>query len=96
MTTQPEVRRWGDSEFQVLGTLREWSIIDRLRDIKVPTLLINGAEDYTQDICVEPFQKGIGEELTTWVKFHYSSHMPFWEEPEKYLQTVRDFLLNNE
>lgn len=88
---RPRVRL-GPSEFDITGTLKNWSVIDKLSNIKVPTLLVNGAEDEAQDVCVAPFQKVIGEELVKWVKFEKSSHVPFWEEQEAYLKTVSEFL----
>ena len=84
--------RLGPSEFDITGTLKTWTIVDRLYKIKVPTLLINGAEDEAQDVCVAPFAEGIDASLVKWVKFEKSSHLPFWEEKDAYLQTVTDFL----
>ncbi len=35
----------GPNEFHVMGTLRDWSIIDRLPEITAPTLVIGGLTD---------------------------------------------------
>jgi L-proline amide hydrolase len=35
----------GPSEFHVTGTLKEWDIVDRLGEIRVPTLVISGRYD---------------------------------------------------
>lgn len=53
----------------MIGTLKTWSVIEKLGNIKVPALLISGVEDEAQDICVAPFQKGIGEDLVKWITF---------------------------
>ena len=40
----PEVNSimYGSSDFEVTGTLKEWSVVDRLGEINVPTLLLSG------------------------------------------------------
>ena len=82
--------RFGVSEFSINGTLKDWSVVDRLHTITCPTLIINGVDDEAQDECVAPFFTEIPQ--AKWVQFAKSSHMPFFEEPERYSQVVRDFL----
>ena len=84
--------RIGPSEFKIEGTLKSWSVKGKLNKVNVPTLLINGADDEAGDVCVSPFKDGIREGLVEWVTFGNSSHMPFWEEEDKYLKLVSDFL----
>ena len=67
-----------------------WSIIDRLHLIQVPTFVINGRKDIAQDFVVAPFFERI--QKVKWVTFENSSHTPYWEEPERYMQLVSDFL----
>lgn len=67
-----------------------WTIIDRLDKIEVPTLVINGADDMAQDFVIEPLVKGI--KGVKWIKYESSSHMPFYEERERYMADVRHFL----
>jgi proline-specific peptidase len=81
---------WGPSEFTVTGTLKEWDVIDRLGEVDVPTLITSGRYDECTPALVEPLHEGIrGSE---WVLFEESSHTPYLEEPERYLDTVRGFL----
>lgn len=82
----------GASEFNVSGTLKTWSVLDKLHKIRVPTLVMNGEEDEAQDVCVEPFERLIPKGLVVRKKFSGSSHMPFWEEQEAYLRVVSNFL----
>jgi len=35
----------GPSEFHVVGTLREWNLVSRLSEIRVPTLVVSGEHD---------------------------------------------------
>ena len=70
-----------------------WTIVDRLHNITVPTLVINGAKDIAQDFVVAPFFQNIPK--AKWVKCSESSHMPYWEEKEFYYREVGEFLTAN-
>ena len=83
-------KRNGPSEFFVTGSLKEWSIVEQLDRIIVPTLLINGRYDEAQDNVVRPFSQRLG--TVTWVQFAQSSHMPQWEERAKFGQILGDFI----
>jgi len=65
-------------------------VIDRLHNIQVPTLVINGRYDEAQDNCVEPFFREIPK--AKWITLEKSSHMSMFEERERYIQIVGDFL----
>ncbi|KAM5531777.1 hypothetical protein V8D89_014547 [Ganoderma adspersum] len=67
-----------------------WSIVDRVHEIDAPTLVINGQYDVAQDYVMEAYIKKIPG--AKWIKFEESSHMPFWEEREKYMEVVAGFL----
>ncbi|KAJ7792084.1 proline-specific peptidase [Mycena leptocephala] len=68
-----------------------WDITDKIHLMRhVPTLLINGEYDYLTDKVCAPFYWGI--DRIKWVKFALSSHMPHWEERERYMQVVGQFL----
>ena len=84
----------GPSEFHVIGTLKEWDIIDRLPEISISTLVTSGRHDEATPEIAGTVQRGIpGAE---WVIFEESSHMPHAEEPERYLQVLDDFLTRME
>src|SRR5438132_12027404 len=81
---------WGPNEFTVTGTLKGWDVIDRLGEIRVPTLITSGRHDECTPALVEPLHQGIvGSE---WVIFENSAHMAYLEEPARYLQVVGEFL----
>ena len=80
----------GPSEFHVVGTLKTWSIIDRLDRIQVPTLLISGRYDEATPAVVQPFADRIKD--VRWEIFENSSHMPHVEETERCLKVVGEFL----
>jgi pimeloyl-ACP methyl ester carboxylesterase len=65
--------------------------VGRLQQITVPALIVNGRYDTAQDWVVEPFK-----ELphVKWVRFDSegSSHTPMWEDRERYIQLLKEFL----
>ncbi|KAI0359761.1 proline-specific peptidase [Trametes cingulata] len=80
----------GDRTVDGSHILKGWTIVDRLHDVDVPTLVVNGAYDIADDEVVKPYVENIPH--SKWVKFDNSSHTPFWEEREKYMQVVGEFL----
>ncbi|KAI0919674.1 hypothetical protein AcV5_001673 [Taiwanofungus camphoratus] len=70
--------------------LDDWTIIDRLHLVRAPTLVINGRNDVARDFVVAPFYQKIAN--VKWITFGNSSHTPFWEERERYMQVVGTFL----
>ena len=75
---------------RTFGELKDWSIVDRLDQIDVSTLVINGRYDIAQDFVVAPFYRGIKK--VKWVTLENCSHTPMWEDPNRYLSLVNDFL----
>ncbi|KAJ6514198.1 proline-specific peptidase [Mycena vitilis] len=80
----------GPSEFNITGTMKDWTVVDEIHKISVPTLLLNGRYDDAQDVGVVPFFEKIA--AVKWVQFAESSHMPFFEENARFFQIVGDFL----
>jgi len=80
----------GPNEFHCIGTLRNWSIVERLGAINVPTLLLSGRHDEATPVTVQPFFDAI--EGARWEIFDDSSHMPFIEERSRYMDVVSAFL----
>lgn len=80
----------GPSEFHVVGSLKSWTVIDRLPQIEVPTLLLSGRYDEATPVSVQPFFDLIPD--VRWRIFAESSHMPHVEEPERFLAVVETFL----
>lgn len=80
----------GPSEFHVIGTLRRWTVVNRVEQILAPTLLVSGEYDEATPATMQPFKEGIAD--VTWEIFPNSSHMPHVEEEESFLRVVGDFL----
>jgi L-proline amide hydrolase len=80
----------GPSEFHVIGSLKEWSVVDRLGAISVPTLVVSGEFDEALPMVWQPFVDRIPD-----VRSHVfpdASHMPHVEQPEEFTAVVGDFL----
>ena len=80
----------GPSEFHVVGTLKGWTVADRLDQVAVPTLVVSGAHDEATAACVAPFLERIPEVAQH--VFADSSHLPHVEEEESFLSVVGGFL----
>jgi len=80
----------GPSEFHVIGSIRDWSIIDRISAVAVPTLLVSGHYDEATPETVQPYYDNIPD--VRWEIFAESSHMPHVEEPERFAEVVGGFL----
>ena len=80
----------GPSEFHVIGSLKGWTIEDRLDRIAAPTLLVSGRYDEATETCVRPFADRIPD--VRWTIFPQSSHMPHVEERAEFTRVVGAFL----
>jgi proline-specific peptidase len=81
---------WGTNEFNVTGSLRNWSVTKRLGEIDVPTLILSGRYDESTPLINETINNGIKD--SKWVIFENSSHTPHLEETERYLKVLETFL----
>ena len=80
----------GPSEFLVTGNLRDWDVMNRLAEIKAPTLFISGEYDEIREAHVRAMYEGLpGSE-----HHHYmhSVHLPFEEERTLFMQRTNDFM----
>lgn len=80
----------GPNEFHVIGTLKDWSVVDEVHRIEVPTLLLTGRHDEATPVTVQPYSDRIPE--VRWEVLEDSSHLPHLEEPERFREVVLDYL----
>ena len=80
----------GPYEFTITGPLKTWSATSKMGQVKVPTLITNGAFDCVPSEMHKSFVDGIHD--TEWVVFEKSAHMAHLEEPNKYVEVVDKFL----
>ncbi|MBO0679959.1 proline iminopeptidase-family hydrolase [Mycolicibacterium sp. S2-37] len=84
----------GPNEFHVLGTLREWSIVDRLSAITAPTLVIAGEFDEATPATWAPYVENIPDARSH--VFADASHCSHLEKPEEFRAVVAEFLAAND
>ena len=84
----------GPSEFHVIGTIKDWSIVERLDRVRAPTLLISGRYDEATPAVVQPFADRI--KAARWRVFEQSSHVPHIEETEACMAVVAEFLAEHD
>lgn len=80
----------GPNEFHVIGTLRDWSVIDRLPLVQVPTLVVAGEHDEATPATWQPFLDRIPD--ATGHVFPGASHCVHLEQPQIFLDVIADFL----
>ncbi len=86
------VTAWGENEFSPTGNLKDFDYTDRLKEIDVPTLILSGFFDLSSANINKLFNEQIKN--SKWVLFENSKHCSYFEENEKYLKTVKEFLLS--
>lgn len=81
---------WGPNEFYMTGNLAGYDRSPDLHRISVPTLFSCGRVDEATPKTTEWYSSLTpGSEF---VVYENSAHMPHWEETERYISVVRDFL----
>jgi proline iminopeptidase len=81
---------FGPSDFRIVGTIRDWDVVNRLSEIALPTLLLAGRYDECSPEHMREMHHRI--EGSQFEFFESSAHLPFIEEPGKFDSIMRDFL----
>src|ERR671937_2745656 len=84
----------GPSEFHVIGSIKDWNVKDRLREIDVPVLLVSGRHDEATPALQETLREGIPN--CEHVLFEESSHTPFFEERDRFMRVVGGWLARHD
>lgn len=80
----------GPNEFHVIGTLRDWSVIERLFAVQVPTLVVAGEHDEATPATWQPYLDRIPG--ATEHVFPGASHCVHLEQPEQFRSVITEFL----
>jgi len=85
---------FGASDFNIVGTIRNWDVFDRLTEIALPTLVLAGRFDE----CVPEHMWDMHQRIagSQFELFESSAHMPFIEEPDRFDQVMREFLRSHD
>lgn len=81
---------WGKSELFGTGTLKEWSVEDKLSLIDKPTLILSGALDESTPTMNKLMNERIKN--STWHLLEHSHHCGYVEEHELVINYIHDFL----
>jgi proline-specific peptidase len=85
---------FGASDFNIVGTIRNWDVFDRLTEIALPTLVLAGRfDECVPDHMWDMHQRIAGSQFEL---FESSAHMPFIEEPDRFDQVMREFLRSHD
>lgn len=86
----PYMTMQGPNEFLYIGNLKDWNRIPDMGRIKQPALILVGYFDELGPACAMRMHHALPDSRV--VVFRNSSHLPMYEEPERYLAEVRGFL----
>lgn len=85
---------WGPSEFSVTGNLKNFDRINDLAKLTMPVLITCGRFD---EAAPQTMQKAREKfKIAKLIIFEKSAHVPHLEEPEKYFDSLVDFLSDAE
>lgn len=85
---------WGPNEFTATGTLRDFDYTDRLKEIRVPALILRGSRDLCTETLAETLHRGIpGSEMHV---FEGARHSCCVDARDAYMQTLREWMEKNQ
>jgi pimeloyl-ACP methyl ester carboxylesterase len=67
-----------------------WTIEGKAKTIEVPTLVINGIDEYASGDAIKPFLDEIRD--VRLVTIEGTTHSPHFEKKEEYMKIVGEFL----
>jgi proline iminopeptidase len=80
----------GPNEFTIIGNIRYWNVTNQLHSIKIPTLVTCGKYDEVSPKVARDIHRHI--KSSKLVIFPKSSHLAFWEERERFVSVLKNFL----
>lgn len=84
----------GPSEFTIIGLIKDIDFTGQLHTIKVPTLITCGEYDEVTPKIAETIHGEIKSSILE--VFKDSSHLQFWEEREKYMGVLSNFIKSHD
>jgi len=81
---------WGDSELFCTGSLLNYDVINDLDKVKIPTLIINGANDESTPYINKVMHDGIKN--SKWFIIQDARHVSYNEHPEEVINILNDWL----
>jgi L-proline amide hydrolase len=84
----------GPNEFHVIGSLRDWSIVDRLPAVTAPTLVVAGEFDEATPATWQPYVERIAGARSH--VFPGASHCTHLEQPGEFRAVIAAFLTEHD
>ena len=84
------VTGWGPNEFTPLGNLKDFNVINELKNITCPVLITSGTNDLSTPLINKTMYDNIKN--AKWELFAHSRHMAFAEENDAYVEILNDWL----
>lgn len=81
---------WGPSEFTATGTLKDFSLVDRLNEIKVPVILIGGRYDEVRPQTIEYYSSKLSNSELKIIED--ASHCCFNEKPDEFINIINNYI----
>lgn len=85
---------WGPSEFVSTGTLRDYNRIDRLPELKIPTLFLVGEHDEARPETMLEFQTLVPGSVVRVIPG--AAHMVNVDQPQAFNEAINEFLASVE
>lgn len=85
---------WGPNEYNPQGNLKDYEYTARLKEIKIPALIIDG----TDDLCTPLVAKTMYDHLPNaqWKLFQGARHMTFAEQTQQYIELLAKWFAEQE
>lgn len=80
--TESYVEGWGPNEFAPTGTLKDFEYIDRLGEIKIPSLICSGISDLCSPLVAKTMADGIPN--SKWILWERARHTCFVDRHDDY------------
>ncbi len=84
--TESYVYGWGPNEFVPSGTLKDFEYIDRLGEIKIPSLICSGISDLCSPLVAKTMADGIPD--SKWILWERARHTCFVDRKEDYCREL--------
>lgn len=85
---------WGPNEFTPQGTLKDFDVTDKLKDIREPALIISGGNDLSTPYIAKTMADGIPN--SRWELFRTCRHSCYVEDTPRYARLLKNWLNGND
>jgi len=83
---------WGPSEFTPLGSLKDYDVTERLKEITAPALVTSGTDDESTPLQNKILFEGLSSDKKEWVLLPSARHRTYLDQKEAYMKAMIQFL----